>query len=734
MLHAKRKVLIGGWVIVILLAIGLRIWMWSFQARSGAVPPGDAEEYYRAALHLLQGGYHDTGKWLRPPIYPLLLAGWFRLFGVDLSQTLLAQAILSSMIAPACGWLAQRLFGSSRVALLSGLLAALFVPFASFGSVLFAESLFVLLIVLALAAFDTATITANIRPALVAGILLGLAALTRAVALSFIPLVILLLLVAYRTLFGQRRQLALALILGATLVIGPWALRNAIVHQRLILSDTNGGISMWYGVVRSDAEQQAGEAQLWAIANPADRQSLALRWTVEKIVQDPLWFAGRMRFKIASLYLLQVRSFAVGDSITVDSHDQLVAISAGEHPLSWSAVADSQYLLIMLMAIVGICFAPQRRRLLPLLLWVVFITFMSAVTIGHPRLRLPIIAVLIPCAAYGMALAWNWLRGVRSQKTREQANQGTSEREHQEPSTTQPGIGHPVTRSPRQLPRRRLAFMLAGWLVFLALIFSTRYLTWVRTWPDLQRGNAALANNEYNAARSAFEHAQVVDPTNALRVINLADLAFLTNDYLTALALYSQANALEDRNLYAHAMRARIAGLLGQPEVAAEQQRALAGYGRDNNELYDWAWRSFDDPPLVRVVPGDPQTLGQYVGFAPSTGDLPDGRWTLRNAQIRLANACGQLIMRVRGPQGRVITIGVEGSGAAPLVNTFTLDGTEQELQVALACSTQQTNSPDPVKRSVTTVSIDSATSLLDIETAPWYVGVAVLDAHIEAP
>jgi hypothetical protein len=427
-----------------------------------------------------------------------------------------------------------------------------------------------------------------------------------------------------------------------------------------------------------------------------------------------------MRFKVASLYLLQIRSFAVGDSITIDPRDQLVAMGAGENPLVWSAIADGQYMLIMLAAIAGICFAPNRRTLLPVLLWVLFVTFMSAITIGHPRLRLPIVALLIPCAAYGLNLGWRRVRGTTEPTLT--------------PSPSPTGRGVPVgrgegTRTKNQESRNqrigRVGLMLVGWLMFAALIFSTRYITWVRTWPDLQAAHAAMARSEYNTAHTSFERARSADPTNALRVIDLADLAFQRGDHSAALALYGQALKLEDRNLYAHAMRAHIAALLGLSDIAAAEQIALAGYGRDTNELYDWAWRAFEHPLALRVVPGDPLALGQYVGFAPATPDLPLGRWTLGDARIRLAAGCGQVVVQVRGPVGRVATVTIEGS---TVQQSVTLNGTVQDVRLASPCSGDLAST----ERHSTIIRIHSPTALLDIERAPWYGGVAVLEARIE--
>ncbi|MCG8353907.1 MAG: glycosyltransferase family 39 protein [Chloroflexales bacterium] len=92
--------------------------------------------------------------------------------------------------------------------------------------------------------------------ALLCGVIWGLAALTRAVALLFIPMAALLfLLFSERHRRVQSVRIAGFLLLGAALTIGPWTLRNYLIHDRLILVDTNGGISMWYGMVQGEEDR-----------------------------------------------------------------------------------------------------------------------------------------------------------------------------------------------------------------------------------------------------------------------------------------------------------------------------------------------------------------------------------------------------------------------------------------------------------------------------------------------
>ncbi|NWF79969.1 MAG: glycosyltransferase family 39 protein [Chloroflexi bacterium] len=671
------------------LAVAFRLWFWAWQAPAGAVQPGDPEEYYRAALHILQGGYHDTGKWLRPPLYPAFLALMFALAGVDVRWALLGQAVLTGVGVLAFAWFARRLFASRAAGLISAAIAASFVPLASFGSVLFAEALFVVLIMLALTLLDGAITTGGWRRALLAGGALALAALTRAVALLFVPIAALLVLfLATRPpRAGPAARLGppLALILGATLVIGPWTLRNYLVHDRLILVDTNGGISMWYGTVRSEEDRRAGEAAIFSLPNLADRQALAVRMTVERMREDPALFLNRVRFKLASLFLLQSRSFAVGDVVTISPRDEQIALSAGENPRPLSLLADLQYVLIMLGGIAGLCFAPAWHRATPTVAWFAFGVALSAITVAHHRLRLPLVGVLVPFCAYTL---WRLPAALRA-----------------------------LRRGPGRTALLRAGVMLLGWLLFFSLIVSMRYVTWAHAERSAVAGRQALARGDLAAAEAAFRAARDADPANSLRPIALGDLAFARGDLPAAAGWFAEASALEPRSLYALAMEGWLATLRGDAAGAAAAQARIASFGRDTNDFYWWAWNATPTAAPTRLVPGDATAIGHFLGFAPASFDLPAGRWTLGTAWLRLGG-CGEARLLLRGPAGRPVSLRAAGQE-----RTLTLSGADQ--WVALPSDAQAC---DPARPLV--VSIQSPTGLLDLERAPWYTGVAVLAAE----
>ncbi|RRR68987.1 MAG: hypothetical protein EI684_16760 [Candidatus Viridilinea halotolerans] len=678
-----------GLVGVALIAMLVRVWFWSWQATAGAVQPGDPEEYYRAALHLLQGGYHDTGKWLRPPLYPAFLALIFSFADIDLRWALLGQALVTGVGVLGFAWLARRLFANQSIGLLSGLIAALFIPFASFGSVLFAEALFVMFLVLAFVFIDITMEGGSWRWALGAGLLLAVATLSRAVALLLIPLVALLLLVWAKPPAQPKGRAArliapVALAMGAALLIGPWAVRNYLVHERLILVDTNGGISMWFGTVRGEEDRLAGEAAIFGLPNLADRQALAIQMTLERFRDDPLFHLSRVRYKVASLFLLQSRSYVVGDVVTISPTNQQIALSAGENPRTLSLLADLQYVMIMLGGIAGLSFAPSWRRASPLLLWFALGVLLSAITVAHHRLRLPLVAVFVPFCAYALwrvPAAWRTLR------------QGL--------------------KRPQWL---RVGLMLTGWLIFFALIFSMRYLTWISVEQSANVGRQAIARGDLATAEAALRTAYAADSANSLRAIALGDLAMLQGDQAAAMAWFVTARDLEPRSLYALAMELWLAALNDDQAAADVAYAKIIEYGRDTNDLYTWAWYATFTPAPSHVVPGTANALGHFVGFAPQTPDLAAGRWTLGSAHVRLGGTgCQEVRIDLHGPAGRPVTLAV-----ADVSQTVTLDGSAQQLILPLGAS--QCTPEQPLL-----LTISSPRSLLDLEASPWNVGVAVV-------
>jgi Dolichyl-phosphate-mannose-protein mannosyltransferase len=158
----------------------------------------------------------------------------------------LASAVLGSFAAVILAAIAARLFRSRGVAIGVGIAAALDPSLVMVSSDVQSEPLFLVLLLgagfLLLASVDRPSSTLS----LVAGILTGLAILTRPSALAVAPLLAAPL-VDRRWPFRVRAHLAAAGILGAVLSLAPWTIRNAVVYREFVLVSDVGGFNFYLG-------------------------------------------------------------------------------------------------------------------------------------------------------------------------------------------------------------------------------------------------------------------------------------------------------------------------------------------------------------------------------------------------------------------------------------------------------------------------------------------------------
>lgn len=223
----------------------------------------DSKGYFLPAYDLATGQGFGIG-FRRTPVYPLFLAGSLKLFGEDLQAIVLLQHLLGVGTA-----VLTYLLGKLTVGRLAGLLAGLLV--AVNGALvigehyLMAEGLFIPLLALALLALLKSTAfrmqlpspqpsprggglsppplgegwVRAVPPLLFAGLLVGLAALTRPVAQPLVLLAPLALLLA-----GHRSRSTLVgsaiYGLGFAAVLVPWALYNAAAHGEASTSGVMG--------------------------------------------------------------------------------------------------------------------------------------------------------------------------------------------------------------------------------------------------------------------------------------------------------------------------------------------------------------------------------------------------------------------------------------------------------------------------------------------------------------
>ncbi len=574
--------------LVVLLALVPRLWLWFDQGSAGMVYPGDQDEYYRGAIHLLlEGSYYDDGQWLRPPLMSLFLAGIFALVGVNVPLAMLVQCGLSALTLLLLAAMARSLFASRRAGVVAALMGALFLPYASYASQLLSETLFTFMIAAVLLLFEMARTRGMAwRWLLAGGVVWGLAALTRPVGVYALPL--LMVWAAFGT--GSFRPLsvavgrALLIVLGFVLVVAPWTIRNYAVYGQVVLVDTNGGISFWLGNLLEPGERELQQVWNETIPNSAVREDVAMARAIENIRREPLTFISRMRYKTVSLWQLDTRLF-VGNAP--------IGITLDERSLPFAVASDVQYVLIMLLALVGVAVARPAERNLALLVWPLYGTLISAVSLGHPRLRLPLLVVVLVYAALPLA--------------------------------------HPreVWQRLREATWYRWGALLVGVGIFAFLIYASAYRPFVHSqfW---------LGVAQATGRTSAIERAIAAAPDNYLPYVALGHHQREQGNLRAALDAYNQAAERAPQNTFTHLQRLALFRMLGDAAGAEEAMAAVASVGWDNNQTYAWAWQHMpaNAGTVLDVAAPAPGILQGFYAAEHEGGQAV--RWTRGRAQIRL--------------------------------------------------------------------------------------------------
>jgi 4-amino-4-deoxy-L-arabinose transferase-like glycosyltransferase len=208
-------------------------------------PVSDYEYIHRFADGLFdhhQYGYPvlDSG---RMPGYPMLLAA---LMVVSRSVFWLsaASAVFSTLLVPATASLARALGLSPATAVAAAFIVALEPTFVFYGPLLASEHLFSVCLVAGLAvAAGTGASASPVRRAAVAGVLIGLAAMGRAEALVYLPVVAAIVLVRVKR---ARWVATVALLACALIVVAPWWFRNRVLIGPGAGLSTSAGPTFYY--------------------------------------------------------------------------------------------------------------------------------------------------------------------------------------------------------------------------------------------------------------------------------------------------------------------------------------------------------------------------------------------------------------------------------------------------------------------------------------------------------
>jgi 4-amino-4-deoxy-L-arabinose transferase-like glycosyltransferase len=373
----------------------------------------DEQQYSQISDNLLAGNgfaWHPGDLTsIRPPLYPAMVAAIWAVAGPrNLQAVRIVQILLSLAMTGAVYLLGARLY-SAAIGRYAAAVCWLYPSFVFFNFLILTETLFTLLLVV----FLLCTVLLVQRPhaswAVLCGVSLGLAALTRSV-LWPLPLVLCpLLVVLIRAPLARRLALPLCVVAGYALVVAPWAVRNTRLQGVVTVVDTMGGMNLRMGNYEYtpddrmwDAVALVGEKSwIHGLSGPADvpmtegrKEKWAQKKAIEYMRANPGVTLRRSFIKFADLWGLE-REFMAGVRSGLFAPPEWFAVLA-------SIAIIGAYAIVSVTGAAGMWLAPPRdwRMQALLLLPVLVIVGAHTIVFGHSRYHMPLVPIL---AVYGTA-------------------------------------------------------------------------------------------------------------------------------------------------------------------------------------------------------------------------------------------------------------------------------------------------------------------------------------------
>ena len=232
----------------------------------------DSEDYIQFALSCLSG--HGFSRQIervylpsaiRTPVYPLVIAFIYWLFGINNLALVLAQVLMSLLTVGLTYWLGRLVFSEAE-AWIGALLFTLSSAPAVYSVFILSETLFAQLLILVLLSLVLYRQRKKTAWLVAAGILSGLAILCRPVAAYFPVLVVGLVWLAEPDNWRKLLVGVVAFLLAGALVVGPWVWRNMRQLGFPTISTISSYNLLFYNAVSLKADQE-GVSQAQARAD-----------------------------------------------------------------------------------------------------------------------------------------------------------------------------------------------------------------------------------------------------------------------------------------------------------------------------------------------------------------------------------------------------------------------------------------------------------------------------------
>jgi len=397
-------------------ALGVRIVFFLLSRHNNPLfqhPIMDSLYHHEWALDIISGNFWGSEVFFRAPLYPYFLALLYKIGGSSIAFAVFCQHLMGCVTAVFIYFLCREYFARG-IALLSGLIAALYWPFLYFEGELLIVSLILLLDVAFLWSLSIAVRRGDGRIFLASGMMLGLSAVARPSILIFVIALPFALhwgrvrLQSKAASSGWKKETVLVLA-GTLLFVAPVIVRNYVVGHDLVPIASQGGVNFYIGnnpgsdgrtaiVPGTRADWWGGYYDAIERAEKAEGRSLKPSEVSNYYFREGLKFIFDSPGAAAKLLLHKFRLFWAGGERSNNKY-----IYFFWHLTGMGRVPLPGFWLVAPLGLLGAILLWRRRAALaPLYLFV--ITYMAGVVafFVNARFRLPVVPVLILFASYAV--------------------------------------------------------------------------------------------------------------------------------------------------------------------------------------------------------------------------------------------------------------------------------------------------------------------------------------------
>jgi 4-amino-4-deoxy-L-arabinose transferase-like glycosyltransferase len=330
-----------------------------------------------------------------PPLYAYFIAVIHTAAG-SLAAVKIGQALLGGVLTMAIARVGAAVFGV-RAGLAAGLIAALYPELVWFSAHFWSETLFMTFLWWAFDRVLAVERAGTLSRALAAGLLWGLAILTRETALYFLVAA------AFWIAWGRGaagRRHAAVFIVTALVVVAPWTYRNWVVFKAFVPVSTAGGQNMFQGnapIERDETyiivDREQGRIEQYRFAM---RMGLRAIWD-----RQPTWIVEKLWEQMPNFW--EAESMAV-IHVKRGADDRPTGYGPTRVATAWTvaAVMIFPYLFVLAAFVIGLRDLRWTKPTVLLILFLLYYLALHIVTHGFTRYRLPVMPVLFLVAAWGL--------------------------------------------------------------------------------------------------------------------------------------------------------------------------------------------------------------------------------------------------------------------------------------------------------------------------------------------